>query len=354
MKGRRSPIDKMRELADDGLEPWQIAAALGVREDAVLVALKAAEPAGGAQRAVEDALSLVPVTSSDAVRNHAIEEVTALAREMADTFTEIDAVVDAITPEQIDARLADVISSAETWGVDATQAPMSEPGDATTGPSKPDTLAPTRPMTQRLAEHVAGYADGMAVRACEVCAKPIDDDGGPDEPWCHRCRTVMGAIAEGAPAALAVEAYASTRLDRDPDYGTHSLDEASEPEQIHKPAWQPGDPGATCGVCGQTTDDYAWHSRLSVAVCSGCPLDDVCGENITSHCMLHVRSAAPEPEHVHDPFPVADETGVWHAECECGHRWDRALCEYSGCTAYVAALHIARTGTSRHAHHPPA
>lgn len=305
MKGRRSPIDRMRELADDGLEPWQIAAALGVREEAVLVALNAVQPAGGAQRAVEDACSLVPVT------------------------------------EHIEARLAEVLASVpeETWGADATQAPMSEPSDATTAwehPTKPDTLAPTRPMTRVLAEHVAGYADGMAVRACEVCAAPVDDDG-TDEPWCIPCRAVLGAVAGGMPPDLAFRAH-RTSLDN-PAVEAYLeataaavVVEASEPEP--EPATPHGSPS-------YSVDGIPFVMRA---------LDPV-----------EFRRADPalteilnDPEHVHDPFPVADEAGVWHAECECGHRWDRAPCEYSGCTAYVAALHIARTGTSRHAHHPPA
>ena len=58
MSRRPSPLEQMRQLADDGMEPWQIAAALGVREQAVLVALGDRTPAGGAVRAVEQAASL--------------------------------------------------------------------------------------------------------------------------------------------------------------------------------------------------------------------------------------------------------------------------------------------------------
>lgn len=178
-------------------------------------------------------------------------DYTGLAAEMAEAFTAIDAAVDAITPEQVEARLADILGKkpAETWGVDATQAPMSAPGDATT-PTKPDTLAPARPMTQRLADHVVSYTD-------------------------------LDALAD-------------------------VLVEASEPEQIHKP-----EPASI--VAEANANDW------------------------------------PPPGHVHDPFPVADETGTFHAQCECGTRWDKASCDMCGLP--VTALVIAQTGLRRHKHH---
>jgi hypothetical protein len=54
--------------------------------------------------------------------------------------------------------------------------------------------------------------------------------------------------------------------------------------------------------------------------------------------------------HQHEPFPVADERGIFHAECECGTRWDRTACDVCGLT--VTALVIANTGRARHPWHP--
>jgi hypothetical protein len=130
-------------------------------------------------------------------------------------------------------------------------------GAALKAAAKPDTLAPTRPMTRALADHVNGYAQG-----------------GPVAPGV--------IIAEPDPVEMLIP---------------------SEPEQIHKPSI----------VAEANANDW------------------------------------PPPWHVHDPFPVVDEAGVWHAECECGTRWDRASCDI--CGVPVAALHIAQTGLRRHAHH---
>lgn len=58
--------------------------------------------------------------------------------------------------------------------------------------------------------------------SCEVCGRKLDDD---TDPWCSRCRAVMGAIAAGAPPFLAVEAAASVAIDQDPDFGTHVIDD---------------------------------------------------------------------------------------------------------------------------------
>ena len=55
--------------------------------------------------------------------------------------------------------------------------------------------------------------------------------------------------------------------------------------------------------------------------------------------------------HQHEPFPVADDTGTWHAECECGTRWTSTLCDWPGCGAVVTALVVAQTGLPRHKHH---
>ena len=334
------PIDKMRELADDGLEPWQIAAALGVREDAVLVALAADEPAGGAQRAVE---------------------VAALAAEMAETFTAIDEAVDAITPEHIEARLAEVLASApeQTWGADAIEAPMSAPGDATTvDPQKPDTLAPTRPMTRALAEHVAGYADGMAIRRCEVCRGPVDDDG-TDRTQCHRCRIALAAVSGATIPGVLVCGPIDDEDDGSEDYAQPDDDPAEGPRC-------PDCGSEDCQVipyCSPAVDDVDDANPIQADERSAheMPSDVTPSEHVRLYPEPNQASAVTvtahlvelmPPEHVHEPFPVVDEAGVWHAECECGTRWDRSPCEYSGCTAYVSALHIARTGTSRHAHHP--
>lgn len=285
MKGRRSPIDKMRELADDGLEPWQIAAALGVREDAVLVALAADEPAGGAQRAVEDASSLVP--------------------------------------------------------------------------AKPDTLAPTRPMTRALAEHVAVTVCGpddvdetgagepeLEFDADDASTYPCATGGdcgctgtgltscpGGDEDRLEAARRARDEAADRFLDALAV-ANSATAAELEARLG--DLDSAAE--VVDEPAPEPVE--VVEFPNGWTMPASLWGDVVA-------RVDALVDELVDTPAEL-------DPEHVHDPFPVVDETGVWHAECECGTRWDRSPCEYSGCTAYVAALHIARTGTSRHAHHPPA
>lgn len=43
-----------------------------------------------------------------------------------------------------------------------------------------------------------------------------------------------------------------------------------------------------CVVCGKVVSRYLFHGRLGVAVCLTCPCSDVCGEDITYHCMLLV------------------------------------------------------------------
>lgn len=59
----------------------------------------------------------------------------------------------------------------------------------------------------------------------------------------------------------------------------------------------------------------------------------------------------PEAKHVHDPFVVWHLDGTAYAMCEpCGTTWERQPCE--ACGSYLAALHIARTGRSRHSNHP--
>lgn len=315
MKGRRSPIDRMRELADDGLEPWQIAAALGVREDAVLVALAADEPAGGAQRAVEDASSLAP--------------------------------------------------------------------------AKPDTLAPARPLRAALVEHVAAladHADGIAQDMTAALGLPegfrlafdttpiaVEVEFDPDDASTYPCATGgdCGCVGTGL---IGCPGRDEDRLDE----ARRARDEAADrvldalaaankpaPDVVDERASQPVEvvevangwtmPASLWGdvvARGDALVDELVDEEPAAAEPGALEVVEYSGVQTLPAAL--VAPAEPDPEHVHDPFPVVDETGVWHAECECGHRWDRSPCEYSGCTAYVAALHIARTGTSRHAHHPPA
>lgn len=301
MSRRQTPIDKMRELADDGLEPWQIAAALGVREQTVLVALEAREPAGGAQRAVEDAASLAP--------------------------------------------------------------------------TKPDTLAPTRPVRGELTVPATTTDEQL-----EQIRSLVDDDVA-----------VARALPTGTMRNALVEHVAVTVCgpdDVDDTDGVAGGDavEASEPEQIHKPApepeFDPDDastyPCATGGDCGcvgtglstcpggdedrvdearRARDEAADRILDALAAAAVEHVHDPTDDGLIPS-IPHVIAAGQGDEpparvvyepHVHDPFPVADEAGVWHAECECGTRWDRASCDI--CGVPVAALHIARTGLRRHAHH---
>lgn len=69
----------------------------------------------------------------------------------------------------------------------------------------------------------------------------------------------------------------------------------------HPRDWTPGEPGATCTVCGRTVDYYLWHPRLEAAVCLDCPITDARGEDLTGHCMLHVTETE-----IRDDTPVPD------------------------------------------------
>ncbi|HMU81532.1 MAG TPA: hypothetical protein PKC57_14835, partial [Microthrixaceae bacterium] len=72
-------------------------------------------------------------------------------------------------------------------------------------------------------------------------------------------------------------------------------------------------------------------------------------ERLREHIAAY--AAPQQPIHVHEPFPVADDTGTWHAECECGTRWTSTLCDWPGCSLTVTALVVAQTGLPRHKHH---
>lgn len=445
MTRRPSPLEQMRRLADDGLEAWQIAAALGVREQAVLVALGDPAPAGGAVRAVEQASSVVPAEPSIPVEKpatppaepgprygtvesaaaggtavhtlngriaalgttvaqirtwakaeglpvpergmipaalvdrwaaahaaplHDLDERPdpveaarqardAAADEVLDAFREhaaaVDAEVDAITPEQVEQRLAEVLdftppvarkpNVTDPYGHDnhedcgpcdslfgeccvhcpgwpghrrepvlnfeekqcadaADASPTTAPAAAT--PSASTAAAPAATTTAM--SPVVSTADPRSATDGQPATTPPNpaaavvgagSDETPQETREHDdCFGCVNADADtevlavvDAPWPLALEAVASVALDRDPEYGTHVVD---GPVKVQQP-------------------DGTWADVLPA-----------------------------EPEHVHDPFVAWHENGIPYATCACGTTWERQTCEV--CPAIVAALHVATHG----------
>lgn len=216
-------------------------------------------------------------------------------------------------------------------------------------PLKPDSIAPTRQigvlfprrngrtaardMASALAEHVAGYADGMAVRRCKVCLGPIDDDG-TDRTQCHRCRTVL-AIASGAatlpaPAPITDEAdEADEQPDPDPAEGPRCPDCGAEDCQVI-PYCTPGD------VDADEAEAEAEHLA-----------------DVVEHAIETGEPLLEDPAQCEHQPRLVLEGRLWHAVCPaCGTTWHRTRCTAEGCGAYVSAEYIARTGSTRHDWHP--
>lgn len=126
---------------------------------------------------------------------------------------------------------------------------------------KPDSVAPPRPIRAALVEHVAGYADGMALRRCKVCLGPIDDDG-TERTQCHRCRTVL-ALASGAPTPTPEVPSALAAAEQRPSIVAEAnANDWPPPGHVHEPRvvlegrlWH-----AVCDACGTT-----WHRTRCTA-----------------------------------------------------------------------------------------
>lgn len=350
MGARKTPLEQMRELADQGMEPWQIAAALGVREAAVASALRT-PTGGGAAGVVERITGQSPVAAAvaDVERDRqaaaavvpptfaaAVDEAATTLAEALDLPDGATVVFDFVQP----LITPDDAAAVEFDPDDASTYPCATGGDcgcSGTGllgcPGRDeDAVAdarraledvlleettPEEDDEQALAVVPCGdpsncaaggdckdYADGLPVAASLVVPEMLAPAFVEQD---ERAAAIRAAVIEGAGPFLAVEAAASVALDRDPDYGTHVVD------------------GPVTVGTGQ--------DAIPVVVDDALPADVV----------------VLIDQHVHEPFPVADERGIFHAECECGARWDRAACDVCGLP--VAALHIAKTGTARHAHH---
>jgi hypothetical protein len=199
------------------------------------------------------------------------------------------------------------------------------------------------------------HALEVAERAWVRAAGPgvMYDRGHGDDT----CRCI-----EIAPATLAQPAEWE-QADDCPIHPLAVVDPAADRAADRRCTRQPGCPwvgDVECGGCNGDEDARrarydaderpALHEHALAEVCDG---STACAAGLHVHGCFADAGNCEEPQdpahHVHDPFPVADERGIWRAECECGTRWDGAACD--ACGGPVSALHIARTGSARHAHH---
>lgn len=346
MGARKTPLEQMRELADQGMEPWQIAAALGVREATVAIALRT-PTGGGAAGVVERITGQSPVAAAVADVERDRQAAAAVA---PPTFQA------ASPPVEEPATAVIVCTVDETVGAldDDEQAPAFVPcGD---------------PSNCAAGGDCKDYADELA------SPTPAAVELDPDDASTYPCASggdcgCSGTGLLGCPGRDE-DAVADARRARE-----DVLVEETAAEEEEEPVEEQHDHEKACDRCGAEAGTCCPH-------CSASPGErlrqireviteraDAIAERLTATLAppgtefrfgteaipVVVDTALPDDvvvlvaEHVHEPFPVADERGIFHAECECGARWDRAACDV--CSLPVAALHIAKTGTARHAHH---
>lgn len=293
MSRRPTPLEQMRQLADDGMEAWQIAAALGVRESAVLTALDSPAPAGGAVRAVEDAVSLVPAGPAAQDQTPAPHAGMAYMPEPSEPV-EKPATPAYGTPESA-ARGRALVEElhARINALGLTSAHLRDWAADRNIPCPPRGLVPARVVDAWEAEHAVRLerlAGGMVRPAAE---QPTAGD--PAEA----ARRARDEHADREEHGDCVGCVAD---------GTHPADVT--------PAAHAGEgPGLPQSALLTTHPDGPDPSGALIDV---------------------------EPEHVHDPFVAFTEAGIPYATCECGQTWERQTCE--ACPAIVTALHVATFG----------
>lgn len=375
MSRRPSPLEQMRALADDGMEAWQIAAALGVRESAVLAALGDTTTPGGAQRAVEDAVSVVPPAPPQPVEEPDTAPVEAAPRygtpeSAARGQQGVQALRDRIralgvTPAQLRdwaaTRGVPCPANGQVPGrvIDAWDAANAVRLDDLAAPDMANISGPSAEVeihkpavSDGLAGEFRAYADEVdavvdAITPAEIDARlaalvgagsdetpqetPDDVDEHDD---CFGCVGDLDAAAEDAAAA-------------------HEMPAEVTPVQAAAEAIARGDfivCMTRCYACqfGECLDPPAWHTwaekdDVEHAKATGQP------DPSTSRCGCSCAGPDPEPEleHVHDPFVAWRENGVPYATCACGETWERQTCTV--CPSIVTALWVAQHGpTHKH------
>lgn len=277
-------MERAIALADEGMEPWQIAAALGIQERAVLVALGDPAPAGGAVRAVEQAASLVPAGWP--------------GREGADASAEVE-----IHKPESTAPASPQVSASEPVENPAAPGPTyGTPASAAAGSNAVQTLNGRIAALGTTVSQIRDWA--------RRTSRPVPDRGMIParlvDEWAVEHATPLADLDQptddDAPGHL-VPAFLDTAAIAEPIGVTvQDLTALYEPEAL------------PCGC----DPSWGYHGAPCTAV------------------------TPPGEQHVHDPFTAWREDGIPYATCECGQTWERTTCTY--CPAIVSALHVATHG----------
>jgi hypothetical protein len=287
----------MRQLADDGMEPWQIAAAMNVRESAVLVALGSHTPAGGAVRAVERASSVVPAGPSAPVEIHNPDPGMAYMPTPSAPVGK---------PDRTASRGSGAMALRDRLRALGVTAEQVRDWAATRGVQCPaNGPVPGRVVDAWEAEHAAPLADLDEHDDCFGCVNaPVSADPAP-------------AGQQETPEETDVE----------PDL-IAEMDERYLRQQIEE---------SDAEIAAYEASDDAVLFLDALAVANSCTAVEL------EHAFVDRTTPTPPAlRHVHDPYVAWTEAGIPYAVCDCGQTWERQTCE--ACPAIVAALHVATHG----------